>query len=144
MSGEANGLEERENQLRTGGDVRLLVPAAPEYLRLVRLTAAGLASRLGFTFDEVEDLRIAVDELCFHLLGDAGNGGDPPGDPRTMDLTYSAGEDFITITGRTGLTGAVPQPSALSEQILDALVDEHEVQDAGGMISFRLKKQRES
>lgn len=144
MSGEANGLEERENQLRTGGDVRLLVPAAPEYLRLVRLTAAGLASRLGFTFDEVEDLRIAVDELCFHLLGDAGNGGDPPGDPRTMDLTYSAGEDFITITGRTGLTGAVPQPSELSEQILDALVDEHEVQDAGGMISFRLKKQRES
>ena len=56
------------------GDVRLVVPAAPEYLRLVRLTAAGLASRLGFTFDEVEDLRIAVDELCFHLLGGADNG----------------------------------------------------------------------
>ena len=76
MSGERNGLEEREDQLRTGGDVRLVVPAAPEYLRLVRLTAAGLASRLGFTFDEVEDLRIAVDELCFHLLGDGdGDGG---------------------------------------------------------------------
>jgi serine/threonine-protein kinase RsbW len=144
MSGEPNGLEGREDQLRTGGDVRLVVPAAPEYLRLVRLTAAGLASRLGFTFDEVEDLRIAVDELCFHLLGDAGNGDDPSGDPRTMDLTYSAGEDFITITGRTGLTGAVPEPSELSEQILDALVDEHDVKGADGMISFRLTKQRES
>ena len=40
MSGERNGLEEREEQLRVGGDVRLVVPAAPEYLRLVRLTAA--------------------------------------------------------------------------------------------------------
>jgi serine/threonine-protein kinase RsbW len=110
----------------------------------VRLTAAGLASRLGFTFDEVEDLRIAVDELCFHLLGDAGNGVDPSADGRTMDLTYSAGDDCITITGRTGLTGAVPEPSDLSEQILDALVDEHEVRGADGMIMFRLKKQRES
>lgn len=143
MSGERNGLEEREDQLRTGGDVRLVVPAAPEYLRLVRLTAAGLASRLGFTFDEVEDLRIAVDELCFHLLGDGDNGAGPD-ETRTMDLVYSAGADSITITGRTGLSGAVPESSELSEQILDALVDEHEVSGDDGMITFRLKKQRES
>ena len=143
MSGERNGLEEREEQLRTGGDVRLVVPAAPEYLRLVRLTAAGLASRLGFTFDEVEDLRIAVDELCFHLLGEADDGAAIDED-RTMDLVYSAGSDSITITGRTGLSGAIPEPSELSEQILDALVDEHEVMGDDGMITFRLKKQRES
>ena len=146
MAGERNGLEEREDQLRTGGDVRLVVPASPEYLRLVRLTAAGLASRLGFTFDEVEDLRIAVDELCFHLLGDGDGDGDggPTGDARTMDLTYSAGSDFIAITGKTGLAGPAPEPSELSEQILDALVDEHEVSGDDGMITFRLKKQRES
>jgi hypothetical protein len=143
MPGEQNGLEEREEQLRTGGDVRLVVPAAPEYLRLVRLTAAGLASRLGFTFDEVEDLRIAVDELCFHLLGDADH-QIPSEETRTMDLVYSAGLDFITITGRTGLSGPVPEPSELSEQILDALVDEHEVSGSNSMITFRLKKQRES
>ena len=144
MSGEQNGLEEREEDLRTGGDVRLVVPAAPEYLRLVRLTAAGLASRLGFTFDEVEDLRIAVDELCFHLLGDAGDDDLPSDEPRTMDLVYSAGPDYITITGRTGLTGGVPETSELSEQILDALVDEHEVSGSNGTVTFRLMKQRES
>ena len=143
MPGEQNGLEERDEQLRAGGDVRLVVPAAAEYLRLVRLTAAGMASRLGFTFDEVEDLRIAVDELCFHLLGEADD-PPPPDDTRTMDLIYSAGPDFITITGRTGLSGAVPQPSELSEQILDALVDEHEVTGSNGTVTFRLKKQRES
>ena len=143
MPGEQNGVEERDERLRTGGDVRLVVPASPEYLRLVRLTAAGMASRLGFTFDEVEDLRIAVDELCFHLLGEADD-GIPPDEDRTMDLTYSAEVDSITITGRTGLSGAVPEPSELSEQILDALVDEHEVSGTDGMILFRLKKQRES
>ena len=143
MPGEQNGVEERDEQLRTGGDVRLVVPAAAEYLRLVRLTAAGMASRLGFTFDEVEDLRIAVDELCFHLLGENDDDIPPPAD-RTMDLVYSAAGDSITITGRTGLSGTVPEPSELSEQILDALVDEHEVSGANGVITFRLMKQRES
>ena len=142
MLGDGQDQGEREERLGTGGDVRLVVPAAPEYLRLVRLTAAGLASRLGFTFDEVEDLRIAVDELCFHLLG--GVDDDPPDDARTMDLTYSAGADSITITGRTGPTGVPAEPSELSEQILDALVDEHEVSSDDGLITFRLKKQRES
>jgi len=143
MVGEGEERQERGEELGRGGDVRLVVPAAPEYLRLVRLTAAGLASRLGFTFDEVEDLRIAVDELCFHLLGDVDE-PDPSGNPRTMDLVYSAGTDFITITGRTSRTGDMPEPSDLSEQILDALVDEHEVSGSNGTISFRLKKQRES
>ena len=142
MMGEGQERETRGEALGRGGDVRLVVPAAPEYLRLVRLTAAGLASRLGFTFDEVEDLRIAVDELCFHLLGDVDD--DPAAEPRTMDLTYSAGDDFITITGRTGPTGAAAAPSELSVQILDALVDEHEVSSDDGSITFRLKKQRES
>jgi serine/threonine-protein kinase RsbW len=143
MPGDQNGLDERDEQLRTGGDVRLVVPAAPEYLRLVRLTAAGMASRLGFTFDEVEDLRIAVDELCFHLLGE--DDVIRSDDERTMDLVYSADTDSITITGRTALSGAVPQQSELSEQILDALVDEHEVTGGtNGTVTFRLMKQRES
>ena len=144
MVGDDQDQEARGDALRRGGDVRLSVPAAPEYLRLVRLTAAGLASRLGFTFDEVEDLRIAVDELCFHLLGDIDADDDPFVASRTMDLTYSAGRDSITITGSTGATGAAPEPSDLSEQILDALVDEHEVGSDNGVIIFRLKKQRES
>ena len=142
MAGENQEPNDRGEDPAANGDVRLSVPAAPEYLRLVRLTAAGLASRLGFTFDEVEDLRIAVDELCFHLLGD---GDDTPSDrARTMDLTYAAGADYISITGSTGMSGAVPEPSELSEQILDALVDEHEVTGNGGVVTFRLKKQRES
>jgi serine/threonine-protein kinase RsbW len=131
--------EERDEQLEDGGEVRLVVPAAPEYLRLVRLTAAGLASRMGFTFDEVEDLRIAVDELCFLLLGHGE--GDVS---RTMELRYSAGRDSIAIEGHTELTDAPPEPSELSLQILGALVDEHEVDGYGSKVRFRLVKRRET
>ncbi|HLF41229.1 MAG TPA: ATP-binding protein [Acidimicrobiia bacterium] len=129
---------EQDDRLGTGGDVRLVVPAAPEYLRLVRLTAAGLASRMGFTFDEVEDLRIAVDELCFLLVG---NGSTPQSS--SMELRYSAGPDSITIEGRADVGGTPPEPSELSLQILGALVDEHEVDGDGTTVHFRLLKRRE-
>ncbi len=50
-----------------GEDVWLTVPPYSEYLRTVRLVAADAAVRAGLDYDEVEDFRIAVDELC-HLL----------------------------------------------------------------------------
>lgn len=125
-----------DTRIDTSRDVRLVVPASPEYLRLVRLTAAGLASRMGFNFDEVEDLRIAVDELCFLLVGDEEL-------DRTMELRYSSGEGSIGIEGHTRLDGPPPEPNELSEQILCALVDEHEVTSDAGEVRFRLLKRRE-
>src|SRR5438477_13100973 len=50
-----------------GEDVWLTVPPFSEYLRTVRLVAADAAGRAGLDYDEIEDFRIAVDELC-HLL----------------------------------------------------------------------------
>ena len=36
--------------------VRMVIPATPSYLGVLRLVAAGLAARLSFTIDEIEDL----------------------------------------------------------------------------------------
>ena len=43
---------------------------------MLRTATAGLAARLDFTLDEIEDLRIAVDEACALLLPDAVPGAD--------------------------------------------------------------------
>src|SRR3954453_12720529 len=48
--------------------VDLRVPADPAYLAVIRTATAGLAARLDLTLDEIEDLRIAVDEACGLLL----------------------------------------------------------------------------
>jgi serine/threonine-protein kinase RsbW len=42
--------------------ITLIVPAKSEYARAVRMTAAALASRIGMTYEEVEDVRMAADE----------------------------------------------------------------------------------
>jgi serine/threonine-protein kinase RsbW len=56
--------------------VTVRLPAASAYLSVLRTATAGLAARLDFTLDEIEDLRIAVDEACAMLLVQAVPGSD--------------------------------------------------------------------
>jgi hypothetical protein len=56
-----------------GSEVRLALPATSEFGRIARLAASGLALRHGFTYDDIEDLRRAVDgAVRFLLEGAAG------------------------------------------------------------------------
>ena len=48
--------------------VEIRLPADSAFLSVLRTATAGLAARLDFTLDEIEDLRIAVDEACAMLL----------------------------------------------------------------------------
>jgi serine/threonine-protein kinase RsbW len=48
--------------------VRLTVPARPEFVHVLRSVTAGVASRVPLSLDDVDDLRLAVDEACARLL----------------------------------------------------------------------------
>jgi len=50
------------------GPVELTVPARSEHLRVLRLVTASVASSLELDIDQLDDLRIAVDELCSLLI----------------------------------------------------------------------------
>lgn len=122
----------------TQDEVRLAVPATPEFLRLARVTASGIASRLGFSYDEVEDLRLAIDELCFVLIGSRGRQG-------TVDIRYSIGPEALEVEGVGSFDDDETDPmlAAFSQQILAALVDEYAVyRNDGGQACFRLVKRR--
>ncbi len=119
----------------SSGEVRLEVPASPEFLRITRIMAAGVASRLGFTLDEVEDLRIAIDELCFALVG-KGRAG-------TVALRYHLLDDSLTVEGVGRFTddgSKEARLSPMSEQILHAMVDEVELGQSPEGPTFRMVK----
>ena len=119
-------------------EVRLVLPAQPEYVRLARLTAAGLASRMGFNYDEVEDLRIAVDELCYLLVGADGRGG-------TIVLSFHADPLGMRITGEgAAMRYETGVPKLLAEQILAAVVDEYDVTQVDGLVKFWMMRYREA
>lgn len=48
--------------------VSLVVPADGGYLGVLRTATAGLAARLQYSLERIEDLRSAVDEACAMLL----------------------------------------------------------------------------
>jgi serine/threonine-protein kinase RsbW len=57
-------------------DVELRIPADSAFLAVLRTATAGLAARLDFTLDDIEDLRIAVDEACAIVLPQAREHSD--------------------------------------------------------------------
>ena len=62
----------------------------------------GLASRLGFTYDQVEDLRLAIDEICFGMTGSKGRDG-------MLELHFLLGPTALVVQGRGPLRRAQPR-----------------------------------
>jgi len=56
--------------------VEMKIPAKSEYVGVVRLTISGVASRMGFSFDDIEDLKIAVSEACTNAVQHAYRDGE--------------------------------------------------------------------
>ncbi|MGR6118071.1 anti-sigma B factor RsbW [Aeribacillus composti] len=58
--------------------IEMKIPAKTEYIGIVRLTLSGIANRMGYTYDDIEDLKIAVSEACSnavqHAYGHNENG----------------------------------------------------------------------
>lgn len=118
-------------------EVRLAVPANPEFLRLARVTAMGLASRVAFTVDDIEDLRIAIDELLLTLIGSKGRDG-------SVALDYHLDDDTLRVTGRGQFTDGTTEVALteFSDLILGAVADDYAVALDGDVPTFHLVKRR--
>jgi serine/threonine-protein kinase RsbW len=122
---------QRSETVDTMDSVNLRVPADPAYLAVVRTATAGLATRLNLTLDEIEDLRIAVDEACSLLLA----GRTHPG--RTLDAAFTVGNGAIAVV-ITGPTQDLPKNAGFSWSVLRALAGEviTGVDEAGAWIKL--------
>ena len=122
--------------------VELTLPVKADLVVLARLTAATIASRANFDIEEIEDLRLAVDELCVTLVGDRTDG--------RMTLRFTRAEDQIEVVGTFQPASEATSPAlvhpadGLSERILDALVDDHGFDDTrDGQPRAWLRKRRD-
>jgi serine/threonine-protein kinase RsbW len=118
--------------------ISIKIPASPEYLHVVRLVAAGLASRISFTLEDIEDLKIAVDELSAYVTGAQGRSG-------TLDISFTLGEDRIEIRGAGRYTKEYEIRTDLTEfsrMILETVADSAHLEAIGGAPSFTVVKSR--
>jgi serine/threonine-protein kinase RsbW len=129
------GSERREAQ----DQVTVRLPAEGAYLSVLRTATAGLAARLDFTLDEIEDLRIAVDEACAMLLSQAVPGA-------SLECEFTLGHDVMTIAvSATCLAPQQPATDTFAWTVLTALagsVDAHVGPD--DVLTIVLRKTRQS
>ena len=127
-----------ENPRPDGDVVEVRIPADVVYVSTLRLTAASLAARCDLTIDDIEDLRLAVDEACALLLPHA-----------TADSLLEA--RFVLATGRLEVEtsvrsddGAEPDRNGFAWTVLGALASNVEVRKSAGQLGIMVTKNREA
>lgn len=95
--------------------VEVTIPLRSRYASTLRLVAASLAADAGFSIDDIDDIRLALDE-AFTLLADRY------GDRRCRTLfDVTNGRFRATVQGEDGSSDVTPDDLAMS--ILSAVVD---------------------
>ena len=123
---------------RSEGDfVQVRLPADSAYLSVLRTATAGLAARLDFTLDEIEDLRIAVDEACAMLLPQAVPGGD-------LSCKFRLTENALVLSVSVPTAdGRLPSRDTFAWTVLNALAGEVEADvDQSKRVSITMTKKR--
>lgn len=113
-------------------EVQLEIPGSAEYLRLARLAAADVGARAGFSYEDIDDLRIAVDEFCYAI-------GGADRDAR-LTLVYRVSDQRVEVQGQCDRAGVGPKTSELGRAIIGAVVDEYDLSQDDDGCHFRFVK----
>jgi serine/threonine-protein kinase RsbW len=117
--------------------VSITLPAQSAYLSVLRTATAGIAARLDFTIDEIEDLRIAVDEACAMLLTQAIPGAD-----LSAEFLLEAAALHVSVATLTS-DGREPSRDTFAWTVLTALAGEVDTtSDPDKRVTITLTKRR--
>lgn len=134
--------------------IEMKVPAKSEYIGIVRLTLSGIASRMGYSYDVIEDLKIATSEACTNAVQHAykiDEGGEVVVgfglyEDRLEVMIADNGEsfDFEQKKNELGPYSALSPIDQLPEgglglYLMETLMDEVRVLDNSGVTVFMIK-----
>jgi serine/threonine-protein kinase RsbW len=119
---------------RNHPDVELRIPADSAFLAVLRTATAGLAARLDFTLDDIEDLRIAVDEACAMVLPQAREDSD-----LTCTFDLDASRLTVAVTAECE-TPRPPNRDGFAWTVLAALTNEVSADVEGDRLTITLAR----
>lgn len=129
--------------------VELRIPSKPEFVGVARLAILGVASRMPFSYDEVEDIRLAVGEACTTAVERAAKSNKLDTDI-TIRTEILDGKLTVKVVDQAGSVPESPEmadsPTELDEQglgalLMELLVDEFKVETSpdGGTVVTMVK-----
>jgi serine/threonine-protein kinase RsbW len=134
--------------------VEMKIPAKPEYVGVIRLTISGIASTMGYTYEEIEDIKIAVSEACTNAVqhaypdGEAGEVivGFGIYEDKLETMVADSGKSFNFLQKKSELgpyteSSTVDQLSegGLGLYLIETLMDEVRVLNTSGVTVFMVK-----
>jgi serine/threonine-protein kinase RsbW len=75
-------------------EFELEIPAKPKYVGLARLLAGSIARRMSFSEENIDDLKLAISEMCTNAIVHSGNGDE---DKPPIIVHYFASGDFLRV-----------------------------------------------
>lgn len=115
-----------------GEHVQLEVPLTARHATTVRTVVAAVAAALGMSIDDIDDLRLGVNE-AISVLTDVDDDDLEPGGGR-LHVRFETELNQITVAARrTGVSATAPvaEIDVLAQRILGAVVDEFAIGDDG-------------
>jgi hypothetical protein len=103
-------------------------------IRLARLVASGLGSELGLTVEEIDDLRIAVDEACYWIVTNEVVG--------LVRLSFDVTGEQLSICLAADLLGHPSPMPDTAHQVLDAVTREWSLHHDGAGLELRISPRR--
>lgn len=129
--------------------VELKIPSRPEFVSVARLTILGVASRTKFTYDQVEDIRLAVGEACTTAVERAQNAHREDAEI-TIRSEISDEKLTVEVYDQIGVLATSPGPAeslgeidkeSLGALLMELLVDEFKIEPlpTGGTVVRMVK-----
>lgn len=115
--------------------IKMDIIANPEYVSIIRLTTSGIANKVGFCIDDIEDLKVAISEACTNAIKHSSED--------RFTIIYSMIENGLTIeiidNGKGYDRSSVSEPdidnlkeSGMGLFIIESLMDEVIVESQEG------------
>lgn len=125
--------------------VELELPNKPEFISLARLAVSSLANMIGFSIDEIEDIKVALSEACTNAMQYGCK------NQKSYTTTFEIGPDFLSVcvrdTGDLWDIDAVKEPSLKGDQvggfglyIIRTLMDEMDITSQESGTTLTMKK----
>ncbi len=135
--------------------VEMRLPAKPEYVGVVRLSVSGIANRMGFSYEDIEDLKVAISEAMTNATTHAYDDGEEGEVTIGFGIYPDRLEVMVADRGGSFDLDEVKQhigPYQQNEKIenlreggfglflIDALMDKVEINNSFGVIVLMTKK----
>jgi len=122
--------------------VELKLPFKAEYVSMARLIVSGIASRMGFDIDTIEDIKVAAAEVCNKLVERGSKTAS------NYSVVYEVREDSLKISfgceDKTLRCIFDDEEDELGLSIITALMDEVELCSDGAFLLSMSKMVEES